>query len=117
MLTHYAEGSIETGLLFTASCLFRINSVTLVIMLPAYAQYGHSLTAISYYRRLLADHSMEHSIHLTQFTGDSSKSDNLSRLNTKFVLKGSPSGPCTTSLADPELTVQKVCKDKETRTY
>jgi len=71
MLTHYAEGSLENGLLFACSCLFRVNSTTLVVTLPAYAQYGRSLDAIQYYRKLLADRSMKHSIHLTQFHGES----------------------------------------------
>jgi hypothetical protein len=71
MLTHYAEGSLEDGLLFACSCLFRVNSTTLVVTLPAYAQYGRSLDAIQYYRKLLADRSMKHSIHLTQFHGES----------------------------------------------
>lgn len=71
MLTHYAEGTVKTGLLFASSCLFRVNSVTLVVTVPAYSQYGYSLEALSYYRRLLADRTMKHSIHLTQFRGDS----------------------------------------------
>src|SRR5205814_7681975 len=71
MLTHYAEGTVKTGLLFASSCLFRVNLVTLVVTVPAYSQYGYSLDALSYYRKLLTDRTMKHSIHLTQFHGDS----------------------------------------------
>jgi hypothetical protein len=71
MLTHYAEGTAKTGLLFASSCLFRVNSVTLVVTVPAYWQSGYSLDAMSYYRRLLADRTMKHSIHLMQFRGNS----------------------------------------------
>ena len=71
MLTHYAEGSAKTGLLFASSCLFRVNSVTLVVTVPAYWQSGYSLDAISYYRKLLADRAMKHTIHLMQFRGNS----------------------------------------------
>ncbi len=71
MLAHYAEGSMQSGLLFACSCLFRVNSTTLVVTVPAYSEYGSSLDALSYYRKLLADRAMKHSIHLTQFHGDS----------------------------------------------
>ncbi|MGH9931973.1 MAG: hypothetical protein ACREA9_22465 [Pyrinomonadaceae bacterium] len=71
MLAHYAEGTAKTGILFASSCLFRVNSVTLVVTVPAYWQSGYSLDAMSYYRKLLADRTMKHSIHLMQFQGDS----------------------------------------------
>lgn len=71
MLTHHAEGTAKTGLLFALSCLFRVNSVTLVVTVPAYWQVGYSLDAMSYYRKLLANRTMKHSIHLMQFQGDS----------------------------------------------
>lgn len=68
---HYAEGTAESGILFAFSCLFRVNSTTVVVTLPAYSKYGYSLDALAYYRRLLANRAMKHSIHLTQFHGDS----------------------------------------------
>lgn len=71
MLTHHAEGTATTGLLFALSCLFRVNSVTLVVTVPAYWQVAYSLDAMSYYRKLLANRTMKHSIHLMQFQGDS----------------------------------------------
>ena len=39
MLTHYAEVTVKTGLLFASSCLFRVNSVTLLVTVPAYSQF------------------------------------------------------------------------------
>jgi len=44
-----------------------VNSITLIVTIPAYSRDGYSLDAISYYRKLLADRTLEHSIHLTQF--------------------------------------------------
>jgi len=71
MLMHYAEGSARTGLLFAASCLFRVNSRTLVVTVPACWRPVESLDAVSYYRKLLMDRGMKHSIHLMEFRGDS----------------------------------------------
>lgn len=70
MLMHYAEGTASTGILFAVSCLFRVNACTLIVTLPAYSKYVYGLDASVYYRRLLADRAMKHSIHLTQFHGD-----------------------------------------------
>jgi len=71
MLMHYAGGTMKSGLLFAASCLFRVNSVTLIVTVPAYWQFGYSLDAMSYYRKLLSNRAMKHSIHLSEFLGNS----------------------------------------------
>jgi hypothetical protein len=84
MLAHYAEGSAQNGLLFACSCLFRINSTTLIVTVPAYSEYGSSLEALSYYRKLLGDRAMKHSIHVTQFHGDSFGMDG-SALDTRYI--------------------------------
>jgi hypothetical protein len=71
LLMHYAEGTMNTGLLFASSCLFRVNSITLIVTVPAYWQFGHALDAMSYYRKLLSNREMKHSIHLSEFHGNS----------------------------------------------
>jgi hypothetical protein len=71
MLMHYAEGTVRSGILFAASCLFRVNSRTLVVTVPACWRPFESLDALSYYPKLLANRAMKHSIHLMEFRGDS----------------------------------------------
>jgi hypothetical protein len=70
MLFHYAKGGRKSGILFGVSCLFRVNTTTLIVTLPAYAKYGFSLITLNHYRALLKNRDMQHAIHLVRFNND-----------------------------------------------
>jgi hypothetical protein len=67
LLFHYVEGDQETGLLFAATCLFRVNDRTLSVTLPWYQKKGYYLVAYQYYQDLLKDRSVCQNVYFVRF--------------------------------------------------
>ena len=70
VLFHFAPDPVCGRLLFSLSCLFRINGKMFVVTVPTYMAQGHYSVAFSKYRDFLKDRSIDHETHAARFLTD-----------------------------------------------
>jgi len=66
MMFHYAEGTVESGLLFGITGLYWVNDLPVAVTLPSYQRAGHHFVAIQHYEEFIRQSGGPYSAHLAR---------------------------------------------------